>query len=168
MRSAYSSIQIQVIPNDLKRKDKDEYAEAISDESNRSAMATSHPSTAQTEMASGGRGRPPRDCVSDQNRVTMANAAQSLWVLAKCVWVFQHLERKRHLAANPASPASERQRQGRKSTASAGSIDSQSIKTATQGESKGYDAGKMVNGRKRHLLVDTLGLIVCVFVSLAN
>lgn len=62
----------------------------------------------------------------------------------------------------------ERRRQGRKSTASAGSIDSQSIKTSTQGKTKGYDAGKKVNGRKRHLLVDTLGLPICVYVSAAD
>ena len=62
----------------------------------------------------------------------------------------------------------ERRSQGRKPTASAGSIDSQSIKTATQGKIKGYDAGKKVNGRKRHLLVDTLGLPICVFVSAAD
>ena len=62
----------------------------------------------------------------------------------------------------------ERRGQGRKPTASAGSIDSQSIKTATQGKIKGYDAGKKVNGRKRHLLVDTLGLPICVFVSAAD
>ncbi len=62
----------------------------------------------------------------------------------------------------------ERKRQGRKPTASAGCIDSQSVKTATQGESKGYDAGKKINGRKRHLLVDTLGLVISAFVSPAN
>ena len=62
----------------------------------------------------------------------------------------------------------ERTRQGRAPTASAGCIDSQSIKTATQGESKGYDAGKNVNGRKRHLLVDTLGLVISAYVSPAN
>ena len=62
----------------------------------------------------------------------------------------------------------ERCRQGRKPIASAGCVDSQSVKTTTQGESKGYDAGKQVNGRKRHLLVDTLGLIIFVFVSAAN
>jgi hypothetical protein len=42
------------------------------------------------------------------------------------------------------------------------------IKTATQGESKGYNSGKKVNGRKRHLLVDTLGLIISAYVSPAN
>jgi len=62
----------------------------------------------------------------------------------------------------------ERQRQGRQPTPSAGSVDSQSIKTATQGETKGYDAGKKINGRKRHLLVDTLGLIIRVLVTAAD
>ena len=58
----------------------------------------------------------------------------------------------------------ERQRQGRKPTPSAGCVDSQSIKTATQGTTKGYDGNKKINGRKRHLLVDTLGLIIGVLV----
>ena len=62
----------------------------------------------------------------------------------------------------------ERKRQGRHPTPAAGSGDSQSIKTATQGETKGYDAGKKVNGRKRHLLVDTLGLILGVWVTAAD
>ena len=62
----------------------------------------------------------------------------------------------------------ERQRQGRKLTPSAGSIDSQSIKTATQGKTKGYDGNKKINGRKRHLLVDTLGLIWGVVVTAAD
>jgi len=62
----------------------------------------------------------------------------------------------------------ERQRQGRKPIPSAGSVDSQSIKAATQGTEKGYDGGKKINGRKRHLLVDTLGLIWEVGVSAAD
>ena len=62
----------------------------------------------------------------------------------------------------------ERQRQGRKPTPSAGSVNSQSIKTAKHGKTKGYDGGKQVNGRKRHLLVDTLGLIIGVCVTAAD
>ena len=59
----------------------------------------------------------------------------------------------------------ERRLQGRQPEPSAGSVDSQSIKTATQPEDVGYDGNKKVKGRKRHILVDTLGLIIAVVVT---
>ena len=62
----------------------------------------------------------------------------------------------------------ERQRQGRRVQPSVGHVDSQSIKSATQDRTIGYDGGKQVKGRKRHLLVDTLGLMLCVWVTAAN
>jgi putative transposase len=64
--------------------------------------------------------------------------------------------------------AQERQRQGRRPEPSAGCVDSQSVKTAMQGQTKGDDGGKQINGRKRHVLVDTLGLILAVVVTAAN
>ena len=51
---------------------------------------------------------------------------------------------------------------------SAGCIDSQSVKTTDVGGEKGYDGHKKINGRKRHILVDTLGLILGVVVTGAN
>jgi putative transposase len=54
-----------------------------------------------------------------------------------------------------------REKLGRDPEPSAGIVDSQSAKTtAVGGEQRGYDGGKKVRGRKRHLLVDTEGLVL--------
>jgi len=61
-----------------------------------------------------------------------------------------------------------RHRQQRKKSPSMGIIDSQSVKTTEQGGPHGVDAHKKVNGRKRHLVVDTLGLIMAAVVHSAG
>ena len=58
--------------------------------------------------------------------------------------------------------------EGRNRNASAGIIDSQSVKSTEASDERGYDAGKKVNGRKRHIVVDTIGLILWVMVLPAN
>ena len=58
---------------------------------------------------------------------------------------------------NHALVMADRERVGRDASPSAAIIDSQSVKTTEAGGPRGYDAGKKVNGRKRHALVDTDG-----------
>lgn len=62
----------------------------------------------------------------------------------------------------------ERRRKGRKEEPTLGIIDSQSVKTSSKTEIRGYDGVKKLTGRKRHIVVDVLGLILSVVVHAAN
>ena len=58
--------------------------------------------------------------------------------------------------------------EGRKRPPTAGIVDSQSVQGSETCGERGYDAGKKINGRKRHILVDTLGLLLMISVLPAN
>ncbi len=61
-----------------------------------------------------------------------------------------------------------REAEGRAASPTAGVIDSQSVKTTEAGGPRGYDAGKKIKGRKRHILTDTTGLLVAAIVHAAD
>ena len=62
-----------------------------------------------------------------------------------------------------------RKKAGKHESPSLACIDSQSIKTTRLGgEYRGFDGGKMIKGRKRHIITDTMGLLLAVVVHAAN
>jgi transposase len=79
-------------------------------------------------------------------------------------WIRNH----QWAALNDALRTLVRKTQGKRSRPTAAILDSQSVKSAGHGGNVGYDAGKRIKGRKRHLLVDTLGLVLGVAVTPAS
>jgi len=61
-----------------------------------------------------------------------------------------------------------RRKAGRNQSPSLGLLDSQSVKTSCITTDKGYDAGKKVNGRKRHIVTDTMGFILAIVIHSAD
>ena len=71
-------------------------------------------------------------------------------------------------AINALLRAHVRESEGKRCRPTAAILDSQSVKSDPHGGSVGYDAAKRIKGRKRHILVDTLGLLLGVLVTPAN
>lgn len=71
-------------------------------------------------------------------------------------------------AINHLLVAATRELEGREASPTAGVIDSQSVKTTEAGGVCGYDAGKKTKGRKRHILTDTIGLMLVLIIQSAG
>ena len=69
---------------------------------------------------------------------------------------------------NHALVMASREKAGRQASPTAGVIDSQSVKTTESGGPRGFDAGKKIKGRKRHIVTDTTGYLVGLIVHIAS
>ncbi len=69
---------------------------------------------------------------------------------------------------NEALRKMEREKRGRNPQPTGAIVDSQSVKTTEAGGERGFDGGKKINGRKRHVVVDTIGNLLSVVVNAAN
>ena len=139
----------------------------------RSMADPSQASAATVPQGSSSNGLPPRDCRCNSLRCARGCPWRLLphdfpnW---KTVYGIFHTWRnngtwqKIHDSLRDAV----RRQDGRKTSPSAAIIDSQTVKTTEVGGERGYDAGKKINGRKRHIVVDTMGLILAVVVHAAN
>jgi putative transposase len=122
----------------------------------------------------GGRGRPPCDLRHVMNGILYLNKSGCQWRMMPKEYghwstIYGYFKRWRQTGVWARMMERlrqwERRCEGRHAEPSAGSIDSQSIKASFQYEDIGYEGNKRINGRKRHILVDTLGLIIAVVVT---
>jgi putative transposase len=82
--------------------------------------------------------------------------------------LFQHIVDTLRPAIRQQTPQAPGQEGMRERTPSAACVDSQSVKATEVGGERGYDGAKKLRGRKRHIVVDTLGLLLAVVVTAAN
>jgi putative transposase len=82
--------------------------------------------------------------------------------------IFQQIVAELRVQVRESTPQASPAGGMREATPSAACIDSQTVKTTEMGGEHGYDGHKKINGRKRHLVVDTLGLLLAVVVTAAS